>query len=65
MKHQKEWYTCDRCGEQIKESETKRLYKRPFRIGIKFIDACNNSNEKCIDLCKKCSRDFERFVKNE
>lgn len=33
MKHQKEWYTCDRCGAEIKKRNTVRKFgykKRRF-----------------------------------
>ena len=28
MKHQKEWNTCDRCGEEINENERSMFLKK-------------------------------------
>lgn len=30
MKHEKEWYTCDRCGAEIKEIPTRAIWKNIF-----------------------------------
>ena len=54
MKHQKEWHTCDRCGAEIEK-------------GI----LCGNSITKngtlnvTYDLCPKCRKDFEEFIRND
>ena len=81
MKHQKEWLACDRCGAEIKvkpisEFEFMQIcdYFTPspiFEDGdvrgeIKEI----HSNRlfpfgRTYDLCHKCRRDFERFMRNE
>lgn len=96
MKHQKEWYTCDRCGAEIEKPKIwyDRMFpylrnvnlKRPMcfkeifaeieqgriepvisRDGIDSIilDEYYCTRTKQIDLCPKCRRDFERFMRNE
>lgn len=65
MKHQKEWHTCDRCGVEIEKWNLKRLYKRPYRLGERCVDSCNQVREKYYDLCAECTKDFERFMRNE
>ena len=81
MKHQKEWHTCDRCGREIKVKSISEFeftgfgdYSTPspiFEDGdvrgeIKEI----HSNRlfpfgRTYDLCPKCRKDFERFMRNE
>lgn len=81
MKYQKEWHTCDRCGEEINvklisKFEFARLgdYSIPspiFEDGnvrgeIKEI----RSNKlfpfgRTYDLCPKCRKDFEEFMRNK
>lgn len=65
MEHKKEWCTCDRCGAEIEKWNLKRLYKRPYRLGEKCVDSCNQVREKYYHLCSKCRKDFERFMKND
>lgn len=79
MKHEREWHTCDRCGKEIirynefyahiKTKEINPLNENniytakdlaqqtfPMRIWEK----------KCeYDLCPKCRKDFERYMRNE
>ena len=65
MKHQKEWHTCDRCGAEIRFSERSIISRKAYRIGGLL---CNKNSYKSIDdfdLCPKCRKDFERFMKNE
>ena len=57
MKHEKEWNTCDRCGKDIKRTIMG------FMIGRTITD--NSLIRKNYDLCPKCLKDFERFMKNE
>lgn len=54
MKHQKEWYTCDRCGKEIK-------------VGLLCMKSITQNGILNItyDLCNKCMEDFERFMRNE
>lgn len=64
MKHQKEWYTFDRCGKEIKKGILcgKEIKKRIL---------CGNSITRngilntTYDLCYKCMEDFEEFMRNE
>lgn len=79
MKHIKEWHTCNRCGAEIKFTPFEQLefvpigtYQMPtphfqedeiscelHRVGLfgKF--------KKIYELCPKCRKDFEKFMKNE
>lgn len=81
MKYRKEWHTCDRCGTEIKVKPISEFeftmfgdYSTPspiFEDGnvrgeIKEI----HSNrlfpfDRTYDLCHKCRKEFERFMKNE
>ena len=79
MKHHKEWHTCDRCGrEMIPKSWNKVRFKKVGRCGA--IVPTFEDNDMCLeiknvrryeflertyDLCHKCRRDFERFMRNE
>jgi hypothetical protein len=96
MKHQKEWYTCDRCGAEIEKPKIwyDRMFpylrtvnlKRPMcfkeisaeieqgriepvisRDGIDSIilDEYYCTKTKQIDLCPKCRKDFEEFMRND
>ena len=79
MKHQKEWRTCDRCGVEIK-AKPKRgikftLIGRCSDIEPTFED-CDIAAEvesiykfklfnRKYDLCTKCRKDFEEFMRND
>lgn len=54
MKHEKEWYTCDRCGKEIK-------------VGLLCMKSITQNGILNItyDLCNKCMEDFEVFMENE
>jgi len=81
MKHQKEWLTCDRCGEEIKVKPISEFEFMPigdyFTPSPIFKDGNVRGEIKEIhsnilfpfgrtyDLCHKCRKDFERFMKNE
>ena len=54
MKHEKEWYTCDRCGKEIEKGILCR--NSITRNGVLNV---------AYDLCYKCMEDFERFMRNE
>ena len=54
MKHEKEWYTCDRCGKEIKVG----------LLATNSITSCGILNTT-YDLCNECMKDFERFMRNE
>ena len=54
MRDEKEWYTCDRCGKEIKLCML--CMKSITQNGILNIT---------YDLCNKCMEDFERFMRNE
>lgn len=55
MKHQKEWFTCDRCGKEIKV----------WLLCTKSITRKGILNNITYDLCNECMEDFERFMRNE
>lgn len=79
MKHEKEWHTCDRCGEKIKAKPKNEMHF--VRIGmysdmtIDFSDSDIGAEIEKIhrvkflnhkyELCPKCRKDFERFMRNE
>ena len=91
MKHEKEWYTCDRCGKEIDQIPSqKHILRRkivsPIELEMmcdeKYGYVCNKDlitkdvvsvtivethDVKTIrfDLCPKCRKDFERFMRNE
>lgn len=74
MKHQKEWHTCDRCGEKIKNTlirKGKAKIKSKIQKGYHIDSLLDNfgiilyTEEAEIDLCPKCRKEFERFMKNE
>ena len=91
MKHEKEWYTCDRCGEEIDQIPSqKHILRRKIVSPIELEMMCDEkygyvANERLIsedvvsitivenhdvktkrfDLCPKCRKDFERFMKKE
>ena len=91
MKHEKEWYTCDRCGEEIDQIPSqKHILRRKIVSPIELEMMCDEKygyvgNKDLItddvvsvtiveihdvktrrfDLCPKCRKDFERFMKNE
>lgn len=79
MKHQKEWRTCDRCGKEIIPKSRKEVKFKPIGSYGDIVPIFEG-NEICLeiknvrryeflertyDLCPKCRRDFERFMKNE
>lgn len=79
MEHQKEWHTCDRCGEEIgikpkskvkftligRYSDIKPTFEEcDIGAEIEKIHTFKLFNRKC-ELCPKCRKDFERFMKNE
>ena len=79
MKHQREWHTCDRCGKEIiPKSWNKVRFKKVGRCGdivptFEDNDMCVEIKnvrryeflERTYDLCPKCRKDFERFMRNE
>lgn len=81
MKHQKEWYTCDRCGKEIKLTLVRRGTGtiREEKQKCYALEAEENAMNKILeefevvlitsktelDLCPKCRKDFERFMRNE
>lgn len=89
MKHEKEWYTCDRCGKEIKnicglvthkmkisknEYEiiqkeesgyiTETEFESPGVLSVEIVKFYSNKSES-IQLCRKCRKAFERFMKGE
>lgn len=90
MENRKTWYTCDRCGTEIKKLPTimNSIYRKfmpiatfemkyaerqgyisnvklvtPEIAAVSIIESVN-CNTKRFDLCPKCRKDFERFMKN-
>ncbi len=79
MRHEKEWRTCDRCGSKIEIKPRNKIkftrvaqylsLEPTFEDGdigaeIENIHTFKLFNRK-YDLCPKCRKDFERFMKNE
>lgn len=91
MKHEKEWRTCDRCGEEIDKIPSRKhsLYRRIVSptelemmcdekyeyigdtqlitddvVSVTIVET-HDVRTKHFDLCPKCRKDFERFMKNE
>ena len=81
MKHEKEWYTCDRCGREIKVNSISEFeftgfgdYSTPcpifedgnIRGEIKEIhSSILFPFDRTYDLCPKCRKDFEEFMRND
>ena len=79
MRHEKEWHTCDRCGKQIIPKSWKEVkFKKVGSCGDIVPDFDDNDMyleiknvriyefwERTYELCQKCRKDFERFMKNE
>ena len=65
MKHEKEWHTCDRCGAEIENENRSTFLKKCYRISGLFVKKATLLKAVNSDLCPKCSKDFERFMKNE
>ena len=70
MKHQKEWHTCDRCGKEIIRYNEKYGYLGDTHlitedvVSVTIVE-CHDVETRRFDLCPKCRKDFERFMKNE
>ena len=65
MKHQKEWHTCDRCGAEINENERSMFLKKVYRISGLLVRKYAYEKLNAFDLCPKCRKDFEEFMRNE
>jgi predicted RNA-binding Zn-ribbon protein involved in translation (DUF1610 family) len=74
MKHIKEWNTCDRCGEKIKNTlirKGKMNIKTEVQEGYHASNVLNDfeiilyTKEAQFELCPKCGKEFVRFMKNE
>lgn len=79
MKHEKEWHTCDRCGKEIIPKRLEEVkFKKVASYGDMVPDFEDNDMfleiknvrryefmERTYELCHKCRKDFERFMKNE
>ena len=91
MKHEKEWYTCDRCGEEIDKlpsqkhivwrkivspTELKMMCDEKYgyvsdtqlitedAVSVTIVEN-HDVKTRRFDLCPKCRKDFERFMKSE
>ena len=65
MKHEKEWHTCDRCGAEIENENRSTFVKKCYRIRGLLVKKATLLKVVNFDLCPKCRKDFERFMKNE
>ena len=65
MRHEKEWHTCDRCGTEIEDENRSEFSKKWYRISGLIAKKSILLRAVDFDLCPKCSKDFERFMKNE
>lgn len=54
MEHERKWYTCDRCGKEIK-------------VGLLATNSITRNGILNItyDLCNECMEEFEEFMRNE
>lgn len=50
MKHEKEWYTCDRCGQEIKEN--MYAWKLPRKNILANINVISNEPFSEVDVLK-------------
>ena len=64
MRHEKEWHTCDRCGAEIEDENRSELSKKWYRIRGLITKKSVLFKSVDFDLCPKCSKDFERFMRN-
>ena len=73
MKHEKEWHTCDRCGVEIEYNYSAianiEVEKQSYSHGIGICGVIykrkTQRESNSFDLCPKCRKDFERFMRNE
>nr|DAT84052.1 MAG TPA: hypothetical protein [Bacteriophage sp.] len=79
MKHEKEWYVCDRCGKEMtfyneryahfKTEELEPLREKTIYtaedLAKQTLPMAIWRKEHEYDLCPKCRKDFERFIRNE
>ena len=71
MKHSKEWHTCDRCGVEIEYNYSAvaniEVEKQSYRLGICGVNYNRKKQRESnsLDLCPKCRKEFERFMRNE
>lgn len=71
MKHEKEWRTCDRCGVEIEYNYSTvaniEVEKQSYSLGICGVIYKRKTQRESnsFELCPKCRRDFERFMRNE
>lgn len=89
MRHEKEWYTCDRCGTEIEKKPNFLNYLIPVKMPAHFrmdyfdktgyianerllrnkilsatIVVSHERKSKWYDLCPKCRKEFEEWMKN-
>lgn len=79
MKHQKEWHTCDRCGKKITIRSITEIGKQITGRYTETIPKFDDDDKwaeieevhkfffigQKYELCPKCRKDFERFMRNE
>lgn len=79
MKHQKEWHTCDRCGKEIIPKSWKEVRFKQVRCYGDIVPTFEDNDmcleiknvrryeflERTYELCPKCRKDFERFMRNK
>lgn len=78
MKHSKEWHTCDRCGAEITIRSIFEIGKQITGRYTETIPKFDDDDKwaeieevhkflfigRKYELCPKCRRDFEGFMKN-
>lgn len=65
MIHEKEWHTCDRCGKEISFGLRSIISKKICYLDGICAGVDDSKEIKNFELCPKCRKDFERFMKNE
>lgn len=79
MKHSKEWHTCDRCGAEITIRSIFEIGKQITGRYTETIPKFDDDDKwaeieevhkfffigRKYELCPKCRRDFERFMRNK
>lgn len=65
MKYIKEWHACDRCGAEIDFFERSIISRKVYRIGGLLFGKNEYKSIDGFDLCPKCRKDFERFMRNQ
>lgn len=76
MKHEKEWHTCDRCGVEITFKPKTKIKFQRWDAYSDFIPVFEEDEllgklvytkylKQSYELCSKCRKEFERFMRYE